>query len=639
MEENNEKTSEYPEKLKTKKIASPLIPTLRMSLKSKRIRQEQLKLEKEIEELANEILKKISYGIDEFNVKLPKDINLQEYIKYILNKDSRNKYQIIVLRYYLSQFSSLLETMNLSTKYFATKEILNKIAIHLKKEEITKNNIVFYNGQIGKTFYIILEGEVSVLLPNEYNLFMTMDEYLEYLKYLYKFNDYELLRLSYESNKEILKMNDYEMSTELINFDYCLDKVLQSNYQKGEITVEEYIKRFDYSDKINYEKEIENNIKNIEIKNLNNKNETEKNNSSNNESSKFEKTSNYSDNSILSNYSIVQKKDEKSKEKEKEIDESYLNNRRRYNFSLWKYVEVIKLGKGKCFGEIALQSSKSKRTATIITLSDCLFGTLEKDQYLLFVKEVMEKIRKNNIEKLLSTKLFEGVSFISFDTKLFNCFIFSKEEKGSYLFKRGDKRNYLNYIKKGEIQLEIIASCKQLDNLILLIGGNPYEKYLNNLIKTNEKLLEFINVPKKFNISIFSQGDIIGTDELVYISSNVFNIEKLYYNGNIPYKNNILSNKIEEDCFLFNAVYLTNSEIFKLDINFLKSMLKDKQIKINYEKLLKEKKERLIERLLNMKNNTILQYYNMINNNIVNTSNLNKKRISNILLNKKKYDK
>lgn len=635
MEENNEKTSEYPEKLKTKKIASPLIPTLRMSLKSKRIRQEQLKLEKEIEELANEILKKISYGIDEFNVKLPKDINLQEYIKYILNKDSRNKYQIIVLRYYLSQFSSLLETMNLSTKYFATKEILNKIAIHLKKEEITKNNIVFYNGQIGKTFYIILEGEVSVLLPNEYNLFMTMDEYLEYLKYLYKFNDYELLRLSYESNKEILKMNDYEMSTELINFDYCLDKVLQSNYQKGEITVEEYIKRFDYSDKINYEKEIENNIKNIEIKNLNNKNETEKNNSSNNESSKFEKTSNYSDNSILSNYSIVQKKDEKSKEKEKEIDESYLNNRRRYNFSLWKYVEVIKLGKGKCFGEIALQSSKSKRTATIITLSDCLFGTLEKDQYLLFVKEVMEKIRKNNIEKLLSTKLFEGVSFISFDTKLFNCFIFSKEEKGSYLFKRGDKRNYLNYIKKGEIQLEIIASCKQLDNLILLIGGNPYEKYLNNLIKTNEKLLEFINVPKKFNISIFSQGDIIGTDELVYISSNVFNIEKLYYNGNIPYKNNILSNKIEEDCFLFNAVYLTNSEIFKLDINFLKSMLKDKQIKINYEKLLKEKKERLIERLLNMKNNTILQYYNMINNNIVNTSNLNKKRISNILLNKK----
>ncbi len=295
------------------------------------------------------------------------------------------------------------------------------------------------------------------------------------------------------------------------------------------------------------------------------------------------------------------------------------------------------MGKGKCFGEIALQNSKNKRTATIIALVDCLFGILGKDEYLLFVKETMEKIRRKNIERLLNSKLFQGISYITFESKFFNCFTFSKEKKGTYLFKRGKKRNNLIYIKKGEIQLEIVSSCKQLDNIILSIGGNPYDEYLNNLIKTNKKINDFINVQKIFNISIFSQGDIIGTDELVYISSNEFDLNK-YNNYKNYISNNINNNKLEENCFLFNGIYLTNCEIFKLDLHFLRNMLKDKIIKNNYDKLYKEKKERLIERLLNIKSNTILQYYNLISESkkSLNINNLNEKKHYNFLLNKKK---
>ena len=579
------------------------------------------KYEKEIEDLSNEILKKISYGIDEFNIKISKKINLQEYIKYILNKETRNKSHIILLRYYLSRFSSLLESMNLSNKYYATKEILNKIAIYLKKEEITKNTIIFYNGQIGKTFYIILEGEVSILIPSEYNALITMEQYLEYLKYLYKYNEYELLHLSYESNKELLKIKDCEVSHELENFDYCFEKVLQINTDREQIDVDGYIKRFDFLDfikdgEINYdennnEEDKENDTKKEEI---NDDSEFDNNIISNNESSKSDKTSNYSDNSIFSNFSIIKKKSKKKPSKD-ESEKKSTNRRNKYSFSLWKYVEIIKLGKGQCFGEIALQSTKNKRTATIITTSDCFFGTLEKDQYQLFVKEILEKIRKNNIERLLNTRLFKGVSFISFDVKLFNCFTFSREEKGAYLFKRGEQRSFLTYIKKGEIQLEIIANCRQLDNIILLIGGNPYDHYLYNLIKTNKKMMEFINIPKKFNISIFSQGDIIGTDELAYLSSNVFDLNKLHYKiKNLLEDITFVNTNLEENCFLFNAVNLTGCEIFKLDLNFLKSMLKDKLIRSNYEKLLQNNKERLIERLKNMKTNIMLQYYHLINN-------------------------
>jgi hypothetical protein len=213
--------------------------------------------------------------------------------------------------------------MNLSTKYYATKEILNKIAIYLKKEEIQKDYIVFYNGQIGKTFYIILEGEVSILIPSEYNALITMEQYLEYLKYLYAYNEYELLRLSYESNKELLKQKDCEVSPELEHFDYCFEKVLQFNYRRENMDVESYIKRFDYLDYIKdkidneseNEKDEENNTKNEEINNEN-ENESENNNSSN-ISSKFDKTSNYSDNSSFSNYSIIKKNQKNQMKKRK----------------------------------------------------------------------------------------------------------------------------------------------------------------------------------------------------------------------------------------------------------------------------------------------------------------------------------
>ena len=639
MNENTNQKKKFSLKSKKLSVHSMSNFDFRMSIKSKTLKEEQLKYDKLIEELSNEISKKLSFGLDELNLKLSKEYNLQDIVKYILKKNNRNKKQITILRYFLFQNPTLLETMNLTSKYLETKEILNKIAIHIKKEEIPQNNVVFYNGQIGKTFYIILEGEVSILIPAEYNANITMDKYLEYLKLLYQFKDYELLRLSYESNKKILNKYEYEMGVELKNFDYCLDKVIPNNYKKEEINVENYINRFLFMEKEEEKNKNDtiNNIKIIDIKSINkiqnNISENYKNNSLNDNSNSDENINNNSSNSSISNYSIVQK----NYQENNQIKSKLSKKLKKHNFSLWKYVEITKLGKGKCFGEIALQNSKNKRTATIIALVDCLFGILGKDEYSLFVKETMEKIRRNNIERLLNSKLFQGISYITFESKFFNCFTFSKEKKGTYLFKRGKKRNNLIYIKKGEIQLEIVSSCKQLDNIILSIGGNPYDEYLNNLIKTNKKINDFINVQKIFNISIFSQGDIIGTDELVYISSNEFDLNK-YNNYKNYISNNINNNKLEENCFLFNGIYLTNCEIFKLDLHFLRNMLKDKIIKNNYDKLYKEKKERLIERLLNIKSNTILQYYNLISESkkSLNINNLNEKKHYNFLFNKKK---
>ena len=585
---------------------------MKMPIKSKKYREEELRMEEIIDNLSNEITKNTlnENGEEIYNIKFPKSVNLKEIIKYILEKEVRKKNYIILLRYYLTQFQSLLETINLSNKFYETKEIVNKIAMYIKREEIKKDKVIFYNGQIGKTFYIILEGEVSVLIPNEFNVEITPVKYLNYLKYLYNLNEYELLKLSYESNKKIINEVDYEFADILKNFDYCLDKCLSLNYKMEEISVESYINRFLFfdSDRIFNKSESENN----------------------------KKSSNYEFNNFEISNSFINKNNKNIN------DLSFIN--RKYRFTLWKYAEVIKLGEGKCFGEIALQRERNKRTATVITLTDCLLGILQKDEYQSFMKKVMEKTRRNNIERLLNTKLFYGLNYHTFDTKLYNYFIFTKERKGDFMFKRGDKRTTLYYIKKGEIQLEINATCKQLDDIIMLIGGNPENRALNNLIKTNEKLMEFINIPKKFNISIYSQGDIIGTDEIIYLNSNKLNIEQLYTNlidlSNIS---NSFSYNEFENSFLFNGIYMTNCDIFKVDLHFLKNMINDNRlIKDNYEKMTRNKRERLIERLLTIKTNTILQYYNLINhkkniNYLNNISNeFNSKNNLLFLLNKKK---
>ena len=592
----NLNSSELPRNLSDSKMKMPI--------KSKKYREEELRMEEIIDNLSNEINKNTlnENGEELCNVKFPKNVNLKEIIKYILEKEVRKKNYIILLRYYLTQFQSLLETINLSNKLYEAKEIVNKIAMYLKREEIKKDKVIFYNGQIGKTFYIILEGEVSVLIPNEFNVEITPDKYLNYLKYLYKLNEYELLKLSYESNKKIINEVDYEFADILKKFDYCLDKCLSLNHKMEEISVESYINRFLFFDNDR----------------IFNKSESENKNKNNKRSSSYE-----SNNFEVSNSFINNNNNNKNKSK---TDLPFMH--RKYRFTLWKYAEVIKLGEGKCFGEIALQRERNKRTATVITLTDCLFGILQKDEYQSFMKKVMEKTRRNNIERLLNTKLFYGVNYHTFDTKLYNYFIFTKEKKGDFMFKRGDKRTTLYYIKKGEIQLEINATCKQLDDIIKLIGGKPENKVLNNLIKINEKLMEFINIPKKFNISIYSQGDIIGTDEIIYLNSNKLNIEQIYNNlvdlNNIS--NSFFYNEYFENSFLFNGIYMTNCDIFKVDLHFLKNMINDNPvIKENYEKMTRNKRERLIERLLAVKTNTILQYYNLINH----KNNINDLNISN----------
>ena len=105
------------------------------------------------------------------------------------------------------------------------------------------------------------------------------------------------------------------------------------------------------------------------------------------------------------------------------------------------------------------------------------------------------------------------------------------------------------------------------------------------MIFTNEKLEIFSQKKQKFIISIYSSGEILGLEDHIY-----------------P----------DNELFMFSTVCLSECDIFSLEIQFMYKMMEETKLKNNYFKLITERKEKLIKRLLKLKSNIIYQYNNMI---------------------------
>jgi CRP-like cAMP-binding protein len=199
----------------------------------------------------------------------------------------------------------------------------------------------------------------------------------------------------------------------------------------------------------------------------------------------------------------------------------------------------------------------------------------------------MGKAQKINTQSLLNTKLFYNYREDLFDTHYFNCFKAIKKQKSEYLFKQNEKREYIFFIKKGDVQIEHISTWKELDKIIGALGNQSLseKKVFTELIRSSEKLKNFTEKKQKFNISICSSGEIVGFEEHIYPNS---------------------------DIFMFSAICLSECEIFALEIHFIDKMISERFILDNYTKLKYEKKSKLYKRLLNLKSNIFYHYNNLI---------------------------
>ena len=574
---------------------NPLNHTIKSSI-SKLVSKIELNLDIKINNLASDITQKIIEGKKPEQISVTNDPDIYDILSYILDKNViYNNYMIILNQYLLSL--RFLEIFSLPESFIDKKDLFNKVSLSFKKEKIKSEKIIYLNGQIGKKCYIILDGRVSILEPCNFYVKGTYEKFYQYMEFLLLNNEYELIRLCFSSNTKYINEKKTLYKNKFYKFNDLLERHINSDLKMEPTDEKAYIEKFDFfinkcfdSKNILDEKqkkiqeELEKKIDEEEKKEKEKEEEEQKleedpdriitgNDATNDRYEILDKIRKIKRQSIIDFYKKKKKKKIKDKDKV---------------FILWKYTNknITILKKGDSFAEIALKKNDNKIKSTIISKTDCLFCYLERDEYRNLISEFIDDARRINVDSLMHSKLFHNYNSDLFNIHYFSFFTPVKKAKGDYLFRQKDVRKNIFFIKNGGVQIEYFSCWSDLDDLLdILSEQTTKKKKYNNMVLTEEELKNFIYKKQKFNIFNYFNGEIAGTNEILYPDTDVF---------------------------MFDAVCTSECEIFSLDVESLKNIINEKIIRKNYNELNAIKKEKLIQRLMTIKSNMLFQYSRLI---------------------------
>ena len=431
-------------------------------------------------------------------------------------------------------------------------KVLRYVSEHIIYEKFPSKRLIMRYGDIGDKFYIILHGQVSILIPIRTNFQLTFNEYSRYIAILILYQEYELAKLTMRENKHIYNIDlpDIKFIKYYINMQFDDDtldseeKFNKNNYiyvksnksaknvhrqkvtnKASKYTLTKIDEEGTHTRNIGIEKMIESEnatkIDNFMGKYLTKEEyrmfeELKLNNNFENDDSEItpqiyiERLKNFQ-NSIpkksptrrkTSNlYHSPSRKSSKKlgflsreKEKEKEESENYESLQATHNKNIvyiYEYQEVIQLETGLMFGDLALNTSNSKRSATIITIADSYFGCLNKDIYST-IKYSNERKKKNMINYLCHTKIFKSINSKTLEDKYINYFAFKTAVMDEYIIKNGQLNSNLIIIKNGVFEITFNGKL----NDVFYLMNYYYEKFSD----LNEKKYEMSeNLFRKIN--------------------------------------------------------------------------------------------------------------------------------------------
>ena len=117
-------------------------------------------------------------------------------IQYILSLKLRTPNMLTILREFLSN----MKFLSVSTDAENRKKLLYSLSFCLKMEKKSQGTIIFRYGNKGTRFYIVLGGEVSVLILRETSAEMTFLNYMRYLLFLKVLKEDELAKKIISAN-------------------------------------------------------------------------------------------------------------------------------------------------------------------------------------------------------------------------------------------------------------------------------------------------------------------------------------------------------------------------------------------------------------------------------------------------------
>ena len=613
--------------------------------------------------------------LEEGNQGLDKSakITFLNVICFILKKINKKTSENEILKTYFLSFDKLVHLflpLNVNLN-----DMMTRLSGQIKYEKKFKNRILFKEGDKGDKFYIILKGEVGILIPQEKIIKCCPSEYLKYLICLYLYQEKSLINKLLLVNRETLKFDERIFDALMDSLKFYHFFIMYSGTKKAyknpldflhqEIKINNYIrKKNDFSpeqafytlnlaniseDIYEYYSDQMENINSIFLTNVKNKvktsgifsvsspnnlsefgqyiKENEHNKKKLKENEFFDKL--YHVNELNSKDTIICTTEEYIKrvnceKKIKEITSDIRNNVIKINekeieLKYFNYLEVNQLRDKNIFGELALINPNQKRTATIIMKENCHFGVLDKESYEISIKTAQEKSRTRNLLYFTNGFLFKGLTnnyflnnyFFRFKKKIYN--------SGEYLFRRGEQRTKLFFIINGELQLGGKMTLKKISEIIRLLQGETGWDDGGVIVKHCKESVDFRKFYEEaqnyFRFYVLKKKEIAGLDDMT-----------------------------EDGIFLFDCVAnsLEPTEVYEFDYAIYETCLKEKIVQINNDNYVSTKKKLLIDRLYKQRDSIANNEFSRIKIYILNNENLKNneiKRNMDVKNKKEKYKK
>ena len=490
-------------------------------------------------------------------------------------------------------------------------EELKKISNTIIYKKFSRNRIVVKFGDEGKNFFLILKGNVQVILPIKKNIVLQQKELRRYLLLLYIYKEYEILKLVIKDNK-LNKISDKfdisyyflfflkEENFNINNSNMTSDNNDNSNNNNSE-DEDDKSNNNDYELK-DYKFGFNRKIKRKSFTNINEVN----NNYENNENNKLNEEKRVKILKKLMKYYLTEDelayyertKDVNLKEADndlritpndyikrildftnnnikhninsilKEDSELFIRDKIKSNYFIYEYKKLMELQTGDIFGDLALTEKNIIRTATMISIDECHFACLTKELYSDFIENANEKVRKNKLNYLYSINILKNFPKFILKKKLFTHFGFKNFIKDIYIVKSKEINDKIIFLKDGIFEISFTGKFKDLSDLINFF----YNEY-NNLLGKKEReeldknLIDSLNLMEKQRRKIFFLFQKYLNEEFSYVlflvnAPSIFGFretEKMI----IKEKNKIYYSNINIKCQSLKGEYVhINKKIF-----------------------------------------------------------------------------
>ena len=170
------------------------------------ILSQDLKILKNIDLRDEKLLKALYSEKEKHCIVDGKKILFIEVVFHALKKPRKNSNDILILKLFflcMEKFMLLLYPLKVSIN-----DILIKLIYKMKCEKKNKDIILFRKGDLGQKLYVILKGQVGVLISKEKCMECTQFEYIKYLIILYLYQENNLISEILYKNKKVVFLDE-----------------------------------------------------------------------------------------------------------------------------------------------------------------------------------------------------------------------------------------------------------------------------------------------------------------------------------------------------------------------------------------------------------------------------------------------